>query len=443
MSDRERARGQAAWFRKRPIGVVAALLAVALVGAALAFAWNARPPQVRAAPAVASAAAPEPPLPAAGPEHVLVRVSTEGEIERGRTLASSLASKGMAGHVAHLISSEMAPVFNFRYARPGDRFLVVQDEDGELVSFEYTRSPLEQYTLRRAPEGYLAERHEPRLSRKRARTAGVVASSLYLAVESLGEEVEIAHDFAEIFAWDVDFSRAVQPGDEFAILYERLYVEDEASGPTYVRPGRILAARYSNADDDYRAVYFESTKGKGGYYRPDGSSVERQFLRAPLHYRRISSNYTLSRLHPVLKVRRPHQGIDYAARTGTPVWSVGDGTVIFRGRSGGLGNLVKIRHGNGYVSYYGHLSRFAGVRVGEKVRQKQVLGYVGCTGLCTGPHLDYRLKHYGKYVNPASVHAPPGDPIPESAIGSFLVLRDKLLHELDPASLTVVTNEAL
>jgi murein DD-endopeptidase MepM/ murein hydrolase activator NlpD len=367
------------------------------------------------------------------PDEVLVRIRTEGEILRGRTLASVMAKKGVSPSVVHLISTELSPVFNFRYSRPGDRFEVVQDELGELLSFRYTRSPLEHYTLLPQDGGYLAERHEPAMLRKRARTAGVVSSSLYLAVQSLGERIELATDFANIFAWDVDFSRSVQSGDEFAILYERLHVQDQGE-LTYVRPGRILAARYSNAADDYTALYFEPVEGHGGYYRPDGSSVERQFLRAPLNYRRISSRYTLSRLHPILKVRRPHQGIDYAAQRGTPVWSVGDGKVIFRGRSGGFGKLVKVRHGNGYVSYYGHLSRFADVRVGDQVGQKQVLGFVGCTGLCTGPHLDFRFKHYGKYVNPALAG---GD------LDRFAKSRERLLRELDPAPIAAMTSEAL
>jgi murein DD-endopeptidase MepM/ murein hydrolase activator NlpD len=391
----------------------------------------------------ASAAAPAQAAvePTPDPEELVVRIHTEGEIVPGRTLASVLATKGVSPSVVHLISTEMAPVFNFRYSRPGDRFEVVQDEVGDLLDFEYTRSPLEQYTLRPHEGGYLAERHEPQLLRKRARAAGVVSSNLYLAVQALGEDLELASDFANIFAWDVDFSRSVQPGDEFAILYERLHVQDEGE-LTYVRPGRILAARYSNADADHTAVYFEPEEGQGGYYRPNGSSVERQFLRAPLNYRRISSQYTLSRLHPILKVRRPHQGIDYAAQHGSPVWSVGGGTVIFRGWSGGFGKLVKVRHGNGYVSYYGHLSRFANLSVGDKVQQKQVLGYVGCTGLCTGPHLDFRFKHYGKYVNPALVQTPPGDPISPEDLGRFAGLRDALLHELDPAPLSVATSEA-
>ena len=366
-----------------------------------------------------------------------------GEIGPGESLAASLRVRGVSGSQIHLIATEMAPVFNFRYSQPGDRYRLVQGETGDLEAFRYERSPLEHYSLARQRGGWSAERHQPELIRRRSRVAGIVSSSLYSAIEALGEKPEIAHDFADIFAWDVDFSRSVQPGDEFSILYERLYMRDDAGKEVYVRPGRILAGRYSTLDSDDLAVYFEISESNGGYYRPDGSAVERQFLKAPLTYRRISSHYTHSRLHPILKVRRPHLGIDYAAPTGTSVWSVADGKVIFRGYSGGFGNLVKVRHSNGYVSYYAHLAAFApGLRVGQRVQQKQVIGKVGSTGLSTGPHLDFRIKRNGRYVNPTTLRTPAGEPIPSEARPRFHAERDSLLTALDPNPL-VVTNEAL
>jgi murein DD-endopeptidase MepM/ murein hydrolase activator NlpD len=374
----------------------------------------------------------------------LVRIVTEGEIRSGQTLASSLRGNGVSAAVVHLIATEMAPVFDFRYARPGDSYRLTQDEEGAVLLFRYSRSPLQHYTIQRDGTGYLVSRHEPELVRRQARIAGVVSSSLYQAVEALGEEVELANDLAEIFAWDIDFSRSVQPGDEFSILYERLFLVGEGGTETYARPGRILAGRYTNGMNEYKAVYFEQAEGRGGYYRPDGSSVRRQLLRAPLNYRRISSRFSRSRLHPILRVRRPHLGIDYAAPRGTPVWAVADGKVIFRGYSGGLGRLVKVRHANGYVSYYGHLSRYPrGLRVGKRVQQKEVIGYVGSTGLSTGPHLHFQLMKHGKWVDPAAVRTPAGEPIPESARQVFAERCDQLLRDLDPTPLVVVTDEAM
>jgi murein DD-endopeptidase MepM/ murein hydrolase activator NlpD len=374
-------------------------------------------------------------------QHIL-----EGKLRRNQTLSAALRGQDISAGMVHAIAVGMGPVFDFRYSRPGDHYWLARDANGELIEFRYSRSSIERYALRRIGDGedakFIATAYEPEIELRPTRLAGIVSSSLYEAMRQLGEEGELAHDFAEIFAWDVDFSRGVQPGDEFRVLYERrMLVEDDRE--EYLGPGRILAARYINADDEHNAVYYENGDDVGGYYRLDGSSVERQFLRAPLNYRRISSRFTSSRLHPILKVRRPHPAIDYAAPTGTPVWSVANGTVIFRGVLGGLGKTVKVRHSGGYVSFYAHLSRFPkGLNVGERVRQKQVVGYVGSTGTATGPHLDFRMQQHGKYLNPASVQAPPGDPISPQSMPEFLAMRDSYLDELDPQSLRVVTQEA-
>lgn len=366
-----------------------------------------------------------------------------GELVPGETLATSLSIRGVSGTQIHTIATEMAPVFNFRYAQPGDRYHLVLDEDGQVSSFRYERSPIEHYEMDRRGDRFEVTRHQPELIRRRARVAGVVTSSLYHSIEALGEKADLANDFADIFAWDIDFSRAVQPGDEFSILYERLYMKDENGDEVYVRPGQILAARYATLDDEYSAVYFEAAPGRGGYYRPDGSAVERQFLKAPLHYRRISSRYTHSRQHPILKVRRPHLGIDYAAAYGTNVWSVGNGQVIAKGYERGLGHAIRVRHANGFVSIYGHLSRFAqGLRVGQRVHQKQLIGYVGSSGLSTGPHLHFQLERNGHTIDPASLRSPAGDPIPSDARERFYAESTGLLAALDPSPL-VVTNEAL
>jgi murein DD-endopeptidase MepM/ murein hydrolase activator NlpD len=235
----------------------------------------------------------------------------------------------------------------------------------------------------------------------------------------------------------------VRPGDGFRILYERLYFVDENGHESYLRPGRILAAHYDGAAGSHSAVYFENQPGQGGYYHPDGSSVQRQFLQAPLRYARISSRYSQARHHPILRITRPHQGIDYAAPAGTPIWAVADGRVIYKGYAGGFGNLVKIRHSRGYVSYYGHLSRFgSGLKVGQRVRQKQVIGYVGSTGLSTGPHVCFRIAQDGRYFDPDKLHTPSGDSILAQRRPEFLASRDELLARLDTGTV-VATDEAL
>lgn len=373
-----------------------------------------------------------------------VRIYTEGELRRGETLAAALDRQDVSPQLVHEIATALRPIFDFRYARAGDRYRLAQDEHGRIMDFDYRRSEFERYTLRRDGEQLLAERFQPDLIVEQARVAGVISTNLYDAVEALGESGELAHDFAEIFAWDVDFSRSVRPGDEFHILYERRFLKGEEGEQRYVGAGRILAARYARVSgDEHSAVYFEHATGRGGYYRADGSAVERQFLQAPLTYRRISSNYSTARVHPITGRRRPHLGIDYAAPTGTPVWAVANGRVTFRGWLGGLGKAVKIRHDNGYESWYGHLSRFPDLRLGQHVRQKQVIGYVGSTGLSTGPHLHFTLQKNGRLVNPSTMHAAAAPPIPRQQMAQFAAARDGLLQALDPKALRVVTNEAL
>ncbi|MGI9430577.1 MAG: M23 family metallopeptidase [Myxococcota bacterium] len=395
-----------------------------------------------------------PPVASAPPEPEPVLKISEGTLDRGETISAALRRFEIDWLIIYYIDEGMKPVFDFRHARPGDRFEVALDEDGQLVRFEYDRSQLERYVLTREGEAFAAERLEPDLRITTSRIAGVVNASLYEAIDALGESTELAGDVADVFAWDIDFSRSVQPGDEFTILYERRNLVTDEGSEVYIGPGKILAARYTNAGKSYEAFRFESAAAESnraappqdaeaGYYRADGSSVERQFLRAPLKYRRISSRYSPSRLHPILKIRRPHLGIDYAAPRGTPVWTVANGTVIFRGVQGGFGKLLKVRHANGYVTYYGHLSRFSsGLKVGAKIQQKQVIGFVGSTGLSTGPHLDFRLKQNGRYVNPATLDTPPAKPIPAEQMPSFEVARNGYLRELDPHPMVAATTDA-
>jgi murein DD-endopeptidase MepM/ murein hydrolase activator NlpD len=377
---------------------------------------------------------------AAAPEALRV---VRGRMELGDTLARALGRAGVSRGVVHVIDRTLRPQFDFRLARPGHRFRLTLDPEGRLLDFRYLVSELESYVVRRDGDDFIAARENAVLRSQVTRIAGVVTTSLHAAIVQLGERGQLANDFSEIFAWDIDFTRTVQSGDEFRILYERLYRHDDVQGEIYVRPGRILAAHYMGSGVDLSALYFEPEEGRGGYYRPDGSSVEGQFLRAPLRYSRITSRFSGARRHPILKVTRPHHGIDYAAPRGTPLWSVADGKVIYRGWAGGFGNLVKIRHANGYVSYYAHLSRFAqGLRVGRPVQQKQVIGYVGSTGLATGPHVCFRVTKDGRYVNPARIHTPAGPPVPVEVLARFQTERDVVLAELEAGPLVAV-EEAL
>lgn len=368
---------------------------------------------------------------------------TRGSLERGESLSTSLRRQGIGFKVIHTIATELAEVFDFRHARPGDEYRLGQDPGGHLVDFRYSVNPEKSFYLYSTDSGYRVREDHAQLRAQVVKVGGQIDSSLYGTVKELGERTQLASDFADIFAWDIDFSRSVQPGDDFQILFERLYRTNSEGDEVYVKPGRILAARYSGQNGDHSAVYFESEKGRGRYFRPDGSSVERAFLVAPLKFSRISSSFSTARRHPILDVVRPHRGIDYAASHGTPLWSVGAGRVIFRGWAGGSGKLVKIKHRNGYVSYYAHLSRFEpGLGVGSTVEQKQVIGYVGDTGLATGPHVCFRVQKNGRYVNPLDISAPAGDPVGDLDRERFESARDLLFADLG-TGMQIASDEAL
>ncbi len=355
---------------------------------------------------------------------------SEGVITRGRTLSEMLRADGVSSQSINQIAQALKGHFNFRRAMPGHSYRLVLDGAGSVQEFRYHLSPIQSYTVARVGGTLRVSIEEGELEARSSRIAGIITSTLYQSITNLGEDGSLARDFADIFAWDVDFQRKVRPGDSYQILYERLYREF-GGRETYVRPGRILAARFQGQAGTYTSVYFEARDGRGGYYRPDGSSVEGEFLMAPLRHARITSSYSSARRHPILKVTRPHRGIDYAASIGTPVWSVADGVVIQRSWTGGNGNFVQVRHDNGYVSSYAHLSRYAdGLRVGDRVEQKQVIGFVGQTGLATGPHVCFRIQKHGRYVDPSGLRVPAGLPISKSQVALFRATRDLRLAEL-------------
>ena len=363
-----------------------------------------------------------------------------GRIPQGGTLARALRDLETSPQVIDEIASGMRPVFDFRHCQPGDFFALIASETGDLLSFEYQRGRSTIYKLERAASGALvATREEVALDRRVILLAGVIDSSLFRSVTELGEGGDLAQNFADVFVWDFDFSTQTRPGDEFRMVVEKFY---DRKG--FVRYGNVLAAQYTTPKKRFTGLYFEDQDGYGDYFTPEGNSVRRTFLRAPVKYRRISSRYSKSRLHPVLKVRRPHEGIDYAAPTGTPVWAVADGVVTHKRRTGGYGRLIKIRHPNGYTSYYGHLSAYAdGLKVGSSVRQKQVIGRVGSTGLATGPHLDYRLRVNRHFVDPLKVRFPKGKPIPVKWRSRFDEIRKIRLAELHQAQPPLVLEAAM
>jgi len=350
----------------------------------------------------------------------------QGEILRGRTFVEALMAKGLPSRLTHAIALALRSHVNFRRVPSGATFRATLDESGDLRHFLYEASPVEVYEVTADGGTYRGARREVSIQRRVEDVAGTVTSSLFESMEALGEKAELTLRFVDIFLWDFDFNSHARPGDQF-----RLRVEKEYSGDAFVGYGKILVAEYENRGKVYTGIYFETAPGKGDFYTPDGRSVRKTFLRSPLRFTRISSGYTHHRHHPILGGVRPHLAIDYAAPHGTPVLAVADGVVLSAGWNGGNGKSVLIRHRAGYQTMYNHLSRIPpDIRKGTRVRQKHVIGYVGSTGLSTGPHLDYRVTKDGNFVNPLTQKFIPGDPIPASRQAAFRRHRDQLLDEL-------------
>lgn len=370
----------------------------------------------------------------------------EGQIARGDTLAKSLARQGLSKGAIAQIQREMKGKYDFRRAKVGHRYRITMSPKGALLSFHYTVSKTEHYWLENDGKSWNAWREESDVRREQKKIAGIVTTSLSDAIEDIGgaENARLANDYAGIFAWDLDFSRGIQQGDQFRILYERTFAPQGKGRERNLGPGRILAARYHGGGGELQAIYYETEPGRGGYYRPDGTSVQGQFLAAPLNFSRITSEFTRARFHPILRRTRPHPGIDYAAPVGTPIWAVANGVVSYAGWMSGYGRLVKVKHANGYESYYAHLSRYAtSLRVGQPVRQKQVIGFVGSSGLSTGPHVCFRVTKDGEYVDPARARiASTVERIPKSQWVAFKATRDRRISELGPAPI-IATDEAM
>ena len=343
----------------------------------------------------------------------------------------ALAGLGVAHQDIMDLVGAVKPFRDLRKVKVGDRFRLEFSARDELRGFGFDLDVESWVRYGRTEEGaWEQELGAYPVERRTVGIGGVIESSLYASLQAAGAPLELAAKINDVLGWDLDFSRDPRRGDRFRIVYEEIWKEGR-----YLRTGPVLACSYTGAGRDLAAYRYTLLDGKSGYYDRDGKNLQKQLMRAPLNYSRISSGYSNSRLHPVLKRRMPHQGIDYAAPVGTPVWAAGDGVVVEKGYKKGNGRYVKIRHTNReFETYYLHFSRFArGVDVGTRVRQGDVIGYVGASGYATGPHLDFRVKKSGRFVNPRTLKLPPADPVPAAELAGYLALRgtyDLALSEL-------------
>lgn len=320
--------------------------------------------------------------------------------------------------------------------RPGDE-LTFASRGGELVGFERPLSLSQTLKVQRGDDnGFTASVEEVPLTRHVVTTGGSIDSSLFAAGTAAGLRDITTMQLAEVFRWDVDFVLDLRQGDSFRLVYEQL----ERDG-RIVADGDILAAEFINEGRRYRAVRYVNAEGKADFYTPEGTSLRKAFLKAPVQFSRISSVFNPNRRHPVLNSIRAHRGVDYAAPTGTPVKAAGAGRVVYRGVKGGFGNVVEIEHAGRIITRYGHLSRFAkGVGQGSKVEQGEVIAYVGSTGLATGPHLHFEYIEHGVFVDPQKAirRAQPGPPIPAAERDRFALQSAPLLARLDVSAATTL-----
>jgi murein DD-endopeptidase MepM/ murein hydrolase activator NlpD len=347
-------------------------------------------------------------------------------VKRGENLETILDEFSVADSRMEIITALQNAGFPFRKCFPGDTILLTK-EDGRFSNLTYRQNLQNIYYVVKDSTNFLVSMKYPYVDTILALVKGNVNSTLYESMLAAGETSNLVFRYADVFAWEIDFFTDTQDGDSFVIYIEKTFCDS-----IFVDYGGIFFARYKGDVGDFYGVYFCDPDGNEDYYNLDGKSLRKSLLKSPLRFSYISSYFSKRRFHPILKVWRPHHGLDYVAPIGTPVASIGDGKVVFKGWRGGYGNLVEIRHKNNFRSRYGHLSRFAkGLHVGKRVKSGELIGYLGSTGLSTGPHLHFELHKNGAPVNPLRVKIPRAPSVKDKYMALFKTHCDSLLHTIE------------
>jgi len=349
-----------------------------------------------------------------------------GIVKSNQYLSQILNAKGVGMGRIDTIARKSKSVFDVRKIKSGKNYTIfsTQDSSREARYFVYENSATE-YTVFELFDSLNIYQGEKNIQTRLRTAQGIVETSLWNTMVGNGLDPILALELSDIFAWTIDFF-AIQKGDRFRVIYDEQFVDS-----TFIGIGEIYAVQFDHYGEENYAFIFDQDN-RWDYFDEKGTSLRKAFLKSPLKFSRISSRFSHSRMHPVLRIRRPHRGIDYAAPKGTPVMSIGDGTVVARAyQKRGGGNYIKVKHNSVYTTTYMHLSGFGkGVTVGSRVQQGQVVGYVGSTGLATGPHLDFRVHKNGSPVDPLKVKAPPVEPVKEENIERYTIAKDSLLQEL-------------
>ncbi len=351
-------------------------------------------------------------------------------VKRGDTLAAIFNREGFSPRELYDIMQLGALTAALKDIRPGESLEFRADDTKQLVGLSYKTDITHTLIIERDSTGFSA-REEIRSPELRvAHASAIISNSLYRSGQQAGLTDNLIMELAGIFGWDIDFALDIRQGDHFTVLYEEQYLDGEKIGY-----GDIVAAQFTNRGKTFEAVRFTNEKGVSQYFTPEGRSMRKAFLRSPVDFRRISSRFTRERHHPVLGKKRPHRGVDYAAATGTPIKAAGDGKIIFRGTKGGYGTTVVIQHGTQYTTLYAHLSNFKrGQRNGSYVKQGDIIGFVGSSGLATGPHLHYEFRVNGTHRNPLTVKFPDAQPIKAAYKKEFSAQTQPILAQLNVLS---------
>lgn len=336
------------------------------------------------------------------------------------------------GNLAAIVKLPEAGEY-LRLLRPGDE-LRIEHDGGQLVSLYRNLDLTNSLRISRGESGYTAEVIKRPVDFQKRLAYGRIETSLFESAVAAGMSDKLIMQLAAIFAWDVDFVLDIRKGDDYYILYEEIFQDGK-----FVTSGDIIAAEFNNNGRTFKAVRYADSDGRPDYFTPDGRSLRKAFIRAPVDFTRISSAFNPNRRHPILNTIRAHRGVDYAAPSGTPIKAAGDGKVIFRGRKGGYGNCVILQHGGNITTLYAHMSKFAGsVGINDRVKQGDTVGYVGHTGLATASHLHYEYRLNGVHRNPRTVKLPQADPIKEEYRADFLAKAEPILQELQQYKRTQV-----
>jgi murein DD-endopeptidase MepM/ murein hydrolase activator NlpD len=356
------------------------------------------------------------------------------QVSQGDTLSTVFAKVGLPATAVHQVLSSSKEAKQFTRLKVGQQLDFQLDAEGQLERLNSKLSDLESIALTKTEKGYSFERELVKPEVQSTYAHGVIRSSLFLSAKRAGLSHALTMELANVFGYDIDFAMDIREGDEFELIYEEKVVNGKRVGT-----GNILSARFTNRGKTYTAVRYTSKQGTTSYYNANGESMRKAFIRTPVDFARISSRFSTGRRHPVLNKIRAHKGVDYAAPRGTPIKAAGDGRVTLAGRHGGYGNAVIIQHGQRYRTLYAHMQGFAkGVRNGSNVKQGQIIGYIGTTGLSTGPHLHYEFQINGVHVDPLSQKLPMADPIASSEKARFMQLSKPLMAQMDKEKSTAL-----